>query len=199
LLLSARFYIAAYYTGLRRTELESLEWGDVHLDDDKPYLLGRARTTKNRKDARFCIRPELLKILKDMRPAGVAGNTPVFGAVLDVPGGHKLRRYQQDCERAGIAYKDAQGNFADFHSLSRMTPNTHMGRLGIGERVRQEFMRHSDSRLTSTTYTDASMLPVKDAVMALPSFRLVDAQLDAQTSDAASPGKSQPGTDDWVI
>lgn len=39
-----------------------------------------------------------------------------------------------------------------------------------GERTRMELMCHSDPRLTSLTYTDASQLPVVDAIRRLPSF-----------------------------
>ncbi len=42
-----RFYLTAYYTGLRRNELQSLQWGDLHLDDERPYIHARAATTKN--------------------------------------------------------------------------------------------------------------------------------------------------------
>ncbi len=194
-----RFYLAAYYTGLRRSELEGLQWGDVRLDDAKPYILARAATTKNKQDARFWIRPELLDTLRAMRPKGVADNEPVFGAVLDIPGGHKLRRYQHDMKVAGVAFKDGQGRAADFHALSRMTPNTHMGQRGVGERVRQEFMRHSDLRLTSEVYTDAEQLPTKEAIQALPAFSAGDAQGDAQTLGAERPAESRSDTPEWVI
>jgi integrase len=199
-----RFYIAAYYTGLRRSELESLQWGDVRMDDEKPYIFARAATTKNKQDTRLWIRPELLEILRALRPEGVPGNEPVFGAVLDVPGGHKLRRFQRDLQAAGIPYKDAQGRIADFHALSRVTPNTHMGQRGVGERVRQEFMRHSDLRLTSAVYTDAEQLPTRDAIMALPTFAADGAahkcaQRGAQSSGSCGLGESQPVTEDWTI
>lgn len=65
-----RFYLTAYYTGLRRSELENLQWGDVHMDEGKPYIGARAATTKNKQDARLPIRPELLEVLRAMRPEG---------------------------------------------------------------------------------------------------------------------------------
>ena len=194
-----RFYLVAYYTGLRRSELQALQWGDVHMDEDKPYILARAATTKNRQDARLWIRPEVQETLRAMRPKDVATNQPVFGAVMDVEGGHKLRRFQRDLKAAGILYKDAQGRIADFHALSRVTPNTHMGQLGVGERVRQEFMRHSDLRLTSAVYTDIEQLPTKAAIMLLPSFSADDAQGDAQTSGTTGHSASAAVAEDWAI
>lgn len=194
-----RFYLTAYYTGLRRAELMALEWGDIQADDQKPFIRARAATTKNREEARIAIRPELLAELRAMRPGNAAANDPVFENVMDVAGGHKLRRFRRDLKSAGIEYKDAQGRIADFHALSRVTPNTHMGQRGVGERVRQEFMRHSDLRLTSSVYTDAEKLPTMEAILALPSFSTECAQRGSQSSGSGSPGGSQSVSDDWVI
>lgn len=202
-----RYYLCAYYTGLRRSELDALQWGDVRMDDDKPHIVARAATTKNRQEAKLWIRPELQEILNAMRPAAAEADQPVFVAVLDVAGGHKIRRFQRDLNSAGIPYRDAQGRTADFHALSRMTPNTHMGQMGIGERVRQEFMRHSDLRLTSAVYTDAGQLPTAGAIRALPGFSAdgsktcaqTGAQRGAQNSDKRGPDVAQQGMIDYSI
>jgi integrase len=183
--------------------LEELQWGDIHLDEEKPYILARAATTKNRQDARLSIRPELLDTLRAMRPEHARENGLVFGMVLDVEGGHKLRRFRHDLKAAGIAYKDDQGRVADFHALSRVTPNTHMGQQGVGERVRQEFMRHSDLRLTSAVYTDVDQLPIRQAIMSLPHF-VADgaqrcAQRGAQNADATGHDTTCPTVPDWAI
>ena len=105
--------------------------------------------------------------------------------------------FKQDLVKAGIPYRNDQGQFVDFHAL-RHTANTNLARVGVGERIRMAFMRHSDPRLTSSTYTDASQLPVAEAVRLLPSFRQPDAhpyaQLYAQTSGFSGPVASQPVT-----
>lgn len=197
------YYICAYYTGLRRSEMDALQWGDIRLDEEKPFIVARAATTKNRQEAKLWIRPELLAILKGMRPADAEADQPVFRAVLDVAGGHKIRRFQRDLKAAGIPYRDAQGRTADFHALSRMTPNTHMGQMGVGERVRQEFMRHSDLRLTSAVYTDAGQLPTAGAILALPSFSADGskkcAQRGAQSPDNQGQPLAHPCTIDYSI
>ncbi len=41
-------YLTAILTGLRRGELKSLQWADVHLNQTPPFLSVRASTTKNR-------------------------------------------------------------------------------------------------------------------------------------------------------
>ncbi|SVC81629.1 uncharacterized protein METZ01_LOCUS334483, partial [marine metagenome] len=52
-------YFLAVCTGLRRNELEQLTWGDVCLDGSAPYILARASTTKNRKEERVSLSPEI--------------------------------------------------------------------------------------------------------------------------------------------
>jgi hypothetical protein len=83
--------------------------------------------------------------------------------------------------------------------LPRVTPNTHMGQRGVGERVRQGSMRHGDLRLTSAVCTDADQLPTKGATMALPSFTDGYAQLYTPKTGAGSPEESRTVGDDWVI
>jgi len=43
----------ASFTGLRRGEMRRLMWDDVHLDEERPYILARVATTKNKKRL-FC-------------------------------------------------------------------------------------------------------------------------------------------------
>ncbi len=72
---------------------------------------------------------------------------------------------------------------------------------GTHARVVQELMRHSDIRLTTRLYTDASQLPLAAGLAALPSFGLPklpeldaqkDAQIYAQTAVQGVPAVSRP-------
>jgi len=51
-----------------------------------------------------------------------------------------------------------------------------------------ELMRHSDAKLTTQVYTDARMLPIWDAVGALPTFN--DTQIDTQNLVVSSQKES---------
>jgi len=53
-----------------------------------------------------------------------------------------------------------------------------------------ELMRHSDAKLTTKIYTDAGMLPIWDAVGALPMFN--DTQIDTQKLVKSSQTPSTP-------
>jgi len=160
---AAAVYLAAVHTGLRRSELEALQWGDVFLDEPMPFLKVRASTTKNGKPATMRLHPELVEVLGGLRPVGVGADVGVFGRVP------RIERFRRDLKKAGIAYQDAQGRCGDFHSL-RKTFGTNLANGGVASRVAMTLMRHSDRRLTDKIYTDENLLATATAFDVLPSF-----------------------------
>jgi Phage integrase family len=77
------------------------------------------------------------------------------------------------------AASSSKGERADFHAL-RKTYGTMLTLSGVGQRTVMELMRHSDFRLTTKTYTDANMLPVSDAMVALTNYAASkDSQIDS--------------------
>lgn len=58
-------YLLAGSTGLRRTELLSLLWNDLRLDDEQPYVHARAAITKNSGS------PSSLAVRRSERPEGI--------------------------------------------------------------------------------------------------------------------------------
>jgi integrase len=159
-------YLTVLYTGLRRKELKLVRWGDFDLEAAQACLRLPAAITKNRKDARLPLRPELVGALLSLRPADWAPFQHVFSG--RVP---KMDTVRRDLSRAGIVYQDEQGRRADLHAL-RVTFGTNLVLSGAHPRVAQELMRHSDVRLTMKIYTDASKLPLAEGVAALPWFRV---------------------------
>ena len=157
-------YLTALNTGARRKEVGMIRWGDFDLDSGKPCLVFRASVSKNRKEARIPLNDELAATLRAFRPVDAAPFQLAFAGLVP-----KMDTFRRDLSRAGIPYLDEQGRRVDFHSL-RLTFGTNLVLSGIHPRVVQELMRHSDIRLTMRLYTDASKLPLKEAVAALPSF-----------------------------
>ena len=157
-------YFLAAYTGLRRGEMKQLMWSDVHLDAPKPFIEVRASTTKNHKIALI----PLVQALADALRARRAKRAEAFPKVFrnGVPTPETLRA---DLKACGIAYRDDLGRVVDFHAL-RYTFATMLARAGIPPRVAMELMRHSDMRLTQSTYTDATLLPLFNEVAKLPSL-----------------------------
>jgi len=79
---------------------------------------------------------------------------------------------------------DGQGRRADFHAL-RATFNMLMALRNIDPQTRQVAMRHSDIKLTTNTYIDGSLLPLRSAITALP-WLGESAPEDAPVADIAS-------------
>jgi integrase len=163
-------YLVAAFTGLRRGELVKIEWRDVHIDEAQPYISVRSSIAKNSKPVAQPLPPKIAAALRQCRPVDVAPTHLVFKRLI--PG---MNRFRDDLRAAEIAYVDEKGEYADFHSL-RKTFATELAKLRLPLRVAMELMRHSDPNLTTKIYTDAGMLPIWDAVGALPMFS--DTQID---------------------
>ena len=171
-------YLAAVLTGLRRSELQSLRWGDVHLKAPEPFLSVRASTTKNAKPATMFLRDDLAAELLAIWPGDDLRGQSVFKRLPS------MVEFRADMDQARIAHEeDAEGRVVVFHSL-RHTLATNLSRAGVSPRVAMEMMRHSDMRLTMKTYTDAVMLPMVDAMERLPRYEPVE-QLAATGTDGA--------------
>lgn len=71
-------YRTAIETGLRSSELRSLTRGRLSLESDQPFLTCKAGSTKNGKDAKQYIQPDLAERLK-AHIGRKAPKTPLFG------------------------------------------------------------------------------------------------------------------------
>jgi integrase len=155
-------YLLAVHTGLRRSELAALTWGDVHLDAVTPFVQVRASTTKNGKPAAMRLHPEVVVALAEIKGDARADEL-VFKRFP------RIERFCRDLKKAGVSYKDGSGQFADFHSL-RKTFCTNLAKAGVPSRVAMTLMRHSDRRLTDKIYTDENLLSTWSAFDALPNY-----------------------------
>jgi integrase len=183
-------YLAPFYTGLRRAELEQLEWGDVHLEAGEPFIEARASITKNHERSEIPLHPVLETELRAIKPENIEAGAPVFSREMIA----SMDRMKADLRRAGILYFDTQGRRADFHALRRSC-NTHMALGKIDPDTRKKLMRHSDVRLTMETYTDSQMLPLAAAIRSLPALGQ-DATLCATNSDIFGHLVSRCGTNE---
>lgn len=180
-------YLVAARTGIRRGELEQIEWRDVHLEAKQPFILVRASVSKNHRQAMQPLVADACSALLNEKLSCEAGpGQRVFTGLIP-----RIERFKRDLEVAGILYQDGRGEYADFHSL-RKTFGTMLTLAGVGLRTVMELMRHSDMRLTAKTYTDANMLPISDAMVALQRFaeQVSDAPIDALKSVASSQTES---------
>jgi integrase len=162
----ARVYLAMIYTGLRRSELNGLKWGDFNFETNPPYLKVPSSLSKNRQESTHHLRPELAAALLAARPNGVRPERWVFrGSIPRVP------TMQKDLATAGIPFEDARGRRMDIHAL-RKTYGTLLASSGVSPQVAMQLMRHSDMKLTMGVYTDVAQLPIIQETARLPSFQL---------------------------
>ena len=168
-------YMLAIYAGLRRSEVEQLQWADVELTGEKPHVRVRACTAKNKRETYLPLHRDLVDALKELREKSGNGGQLVVGPLPRMKALADL-----DWKAAKIAYTDGQGMRADFHSL-RTTCCSWLHAVGVGERVAQEIMRHSDPKLTAQTYTDTRLLNLQAAVERLPSVLVKGARNGALT------------------
>ncbi len=162
-------YRTAIETGLRSNELRSLTRGRFYLDADPPYIICKARSAKNRKDARQYIQADLAASLK----VHLATTTSVAG-VFRMPHESNLARMLRDdlaaarkqwlAEAASDAAEFArreqsdfladtnhEGEQIDFHSL-RHTCGAWLAQAGVHPKTVQQVMRHQSITLTMDTY-----------------------------------------------
>jgi integrase len=163
-------YLVAAFTGLRRGELEQIEWRDVHIDGTQPYISVRSSIAKNARCVAQPLPRKIADAIRQCRRGDVGPHDLVFKRLMS-----DMNRFRADLAAAGISYVDEKWERADFHSL-RKTFATELAKAGVATRVAMELMRHSDANLTTKIYTDAGMLPIWDAVGALPMFN--DTQID---------------------
>lgn len=196
----ALIYKTLVLTGLRRSELASLTFGQLELEEPRPYAVLHAADEKNRQGSTIPLREDLAADLKQWKAdrltavqnaARAAGATvpmtlPAATLLFRVPKA-MVKIMNRDLAAAGIAKRDGRGWTLDVHAL-RTTFGTLLSRGGVPLRTAQAAMRHSDPSLTANVYTDPKLLDVAGALDALPALPL----------DASSRPKRErmTGTDD---
>ena len=158
-------YLLGVWTGLRRSEIRQLTWGDIHLDCLPGKIVLRANTTKSKRADSLPIHPQLADELRRWKPAGA---TPSDNIVSTVPNMKVLRA---DLAFGNIPYKDSAGRYVDFHSL-RVSLSTMLAANKVSPRAAQALMRHTDPRLTASVYTDEKLLPLAAELQSVPDIAL---------------------------
>ncbi|QDV07290.1 site-specific tyrosine recombinase XerD [Planctomycetes bacterium Poly30] len=190
--LRALVYRLAAETGLRVAELVSLRTADLDFDSERPTLLLRASSAKNRREARIALRPttvqELLPHLRDRLPSAPA---------LALPKSFKdkaTRWLKFDLEAAEIPYVDDSERVADFHAL-RASFVSGLMKTGANPRTVQSMARHSSAEMTLGIYSKLGRDDERDALALLPDLPSTckeDEVMRATGTDDAGTGKSGP-------
>lgn len=152
----AMLYRVALLTGLRSGELSSLT--PASFDLVERVVRVSPADTKNRKGAEQPIPPALAADLATF----LAGRPP-GDRLWILKASRPAEMIRADLEAAGVPYVDARGRVADFHAL-RTTFAT--GIVEIDPGIAPRLARHSDPRLTFTTYNDPTQDRARAAVEA---------------------------------
>ena len=162
-------YKVMVLTGLRRGELAALEARHLHLEGHRPAIKLPGSATKNGEDASLPLREDLAaELAKWVRDTGRKAADLVFTVPVEL-----VKILKRDLKHAGIDYRDEHGRTVDVHAL-RHTTATYLAKAKVSPRVAQQFMRHSDIKLTMQTYTDVKLLDEAEALAALPALRPAD-------------------------
>ena len=205
-------YATAIQTGLRSGECRSLTRGRLFLDGERPYVTCKARSTKNKKDARQYIQPDLAAELK-AHIATKAPKAPVFAMPREAnvvkmvredlaaarrewlkstkDPEERIRREQSDFLEA----TNHDGEKADFHCL-RHTTGAWLAMNGEHPKVVQTVMRHGSITLTMDTYGHLFPGQEADAVANMPS--ILGGDSDAPESLRATGTDGETAQDPWV-
>ena len=175
-------------TGLRRTELRAVRWGDVMLNVPRPYIQLQAKDTKSKRADVLPLRAdlaELLRIVKD----DAKDRERVVKVLPRIP------THKRFLAKAGIPWLDDRGRRADIHAL-RHSYGTLLSKGGVSPREAMSLMRHTDLRLTMKVYTDPRIFDLAGAVEKLPIQLVKPEELQPQQSSEPDGQSADPESSD---
>ncbi len=158
----AMLYRIALGTGFRAGEIRSLTPRSFHLDDSTPTIIVAAAYSKRRRDDVQPIRPELAATLRPW-----LATRPSDAAIFPKMTSHTNLLIQADLEAAGILYRDASDQVADFHALRHSYVST-LVRSNASIKVVQTLARHSTPTLTLGVYSHVGLFDQIGALAGLP-------------------------------
>ena len=154
-------YAVAYYTGLRREEVDSLVWGD--FDFETGFVTCPAEHVKNKENQPLPLPADLREMLLAHREA--SGRPGEAIKALKLP--YRTAAMYRDFKAAGIEKKDARGKIVDFYSF-RHSFAQRLKESGVPFAIAVRMMRHSDPKLLMSVYGDQDAYALADHAAKLP-------------------------------
>lgn len=158
-------YLTAALTGLRRSELKKMTWGDI--DFQASVIRVRISVGKAKREDHIAMHPQVRDELASFKPDDASSADEVFATMPTI------RTFYLDLERARtkwigdagdeteqqhrrnsdfLAKVDHQGRVVDLHAM-RTTLGTMLAQQGVAPQLAQKIMRHSDYKTTLNHYT----------------------------------------------
>ncbi len=160
----ALLYKTAILTGMRQGELDRLRVGHLRLGGDSPAVFVAPRHDAKNKSGVWLplLADHAAELAAWVKDTGKGENDLLF-YVPEKP--NKI--FRRDLKMAGIAYRDRDGRYFDFHALRHCT-DTFLNASGVPPTVVMLFMRHKKPSLSLVTYNDPRMTDARKALDALP-------------------------------
>jgi len=162
----ALLYEFALVTGMRKTEIMTLEVQDVNIFNNT--VMVRDYKAKN-KQARTV--PIMSDLVAEKIKAQIKHKTPraiVFPGIPD----KLVNMLKEDLKRAGVQYT-IDDKDADFHAF-RKTANVRMRQAGIPVPLRQAILGHKTAEMTEKTYEHVSLDEMIEAAKNVPEIPMRD-------------------------
>ena len=169
----ALLYEFALVTGMRKTEIMTLEVQDVNIFNNT--VMVRDYKAKN-KQARTV--PIMSDLVAEKVKAKIEHKTPraiVFPGIPD----KLVDMLKEDLKKAGVQYT-IDDKDADFHAF-RKTANVRMRRAGIPVPLRQAILGHKTAEMTEKTYEHVSLDEMIEAAKNVPEIPMRD-QVETQAT-----------------
>jgi integrase/recombinase XerD len=197
----ALLYRLAVETAFRANELRSLTRASFKLNGDEPTVTIAAAYSKRRREDSKLLSAATADVMRT-HLACKAGDAKAF----NMPGRTDVSRmFKPDLKAAGVEYRNASGEYADFHSL-RHTSGTFLKDAGVHAKLIQQHMRHSTITLTMDRYTHTHRTDEAIAVGAMPALNWPaakaasgDTGLDTAKENTLSPSLSPRGGADETL
>jgi integrase len=106
-------YRIAARTGIRRGELEQIEWRDVHLDTTQPFIFVRASISKNHRQAMQPLASDAVDALRELRSVDGKPYERVFSGWIP-----RMEQFRKDLKAADIPSTDGARGIRGFSFIA---------------------------------------------------------------------------------
>jgi integrase len=210
-------YIVACYTGYRRNEIGSVTRRSFDFASSPPTLTVDAGNSKRKRLDVILLRSDFATMIQEWLTTLNKDDGETLFSVTDKRTAEMMRKDLQAArdkwigeastdeeaksraESCFLTYVDAEGRYADFHSL-RKTFITNLSRAGVSPKLAQTLARHSDINLTMNTYTSLEIDDQSAAIEDLPAIpRIKQAEPKRNERQATGTDGSKAGSSDSLV